>query len=239
MDTYGMLPHLVMLVYNICRLDVRIVFEWQRICICCVVQLKEHGIRNVLALRGDPPKGQDSFVQVEGGFACALDLVKYIRREHGDYFGIAVAGYPEAHPDAISQDAQEQDAAYWKDIHYLKEKVRPGAVWLTYCSKCCSLRMPPIEGTLQGCFLPLQVDAGSDFVVTQLFYDVDIYLKFVEDCRSVGIEVPIIPGAHHAALHEAIACTGRCILTRCHPGHSLLCANADKLAVDAQGSCPS
>ena len=89
-----------------------------------VVQLKEHGIRNVLALRGDPPKGQDSFVQVEGGFACALDLVKYIRREHGDYFGIAVAGYPEAHPDAISQDAQEQDAAYWKDIHYLKEKVR-------------------------------------------------------------------------------------------------------------------
>ena len=89
-----------------------------------LMQLKEHGIRNVLALRGDPPKGQDNFVQVEGGFACALDLVKYIRREHGDYFGIAVAGYPEAHPDAISQDAEEQDAAYWKDIHYLKEKVR-------------------------------------------------------------------------------------------------------------------
>ena len=58
--------------------------------------------------------------------------------------------------------------------------------------------MPPLEGSLQNCF---QVDAGSDFVVTQLFYDVDIYLKFVEDCRSVGIEVPIIPGAHHAALH--------------------------------------
>ena len=88
------------------------------------LQLKEHGIQNVLALRGDPPKGQDSFVQVEGGFACALDLVKYIRREHGDHFGIAVAGYPEAHPDAISQDTQEQEAAYWKDVHYLKEKAR-------------------------------------------------------------------------------------------------------------------
>ena len=90
----------------------------------CASQLKEHGIQNVLALRGDPPKGQDSFVQVEGGFACALDLVKYIRREHGDHFGIAVAGYPEAHPDAISQDTQEQEAAYWKDIHYLKDKAR-------------------------------------------------------------------------------------------------------------------
>jgi len=127
--TYGMLPHCIeMLVYYNCRLDVRPYIWMKRSCICCVVQLKEHGIRNVLALRGDPPKGQDSFVQVEGGFACALDLVKYIRREHGDYFGIAVAGYPEAHPDAISQDAEEQDAAYWKDIHYLKEKVRPGAV---------------------------------------------------------------------------------------------------------------
>ena len=39
-----------------------------------------------------------------------------------------------------------------------------------------------------------QVDAGGDFVVTQLFYDVDVFLRFVEDCRSVGIDVPIIPG---------------------------------------------
>lgn len=60
---------------------------------------------------------------MEGGFACALDLVKYIRKEHGDYFGIAVAGYPEAHPDAISDDPELQDKAYWNDINYLKEKV--------------------------------------------------------------------------------------------------------------------
>jgi 5,10-methylenetetrahydrofolate reductase len=46
-----------------------------------VVQLKEVGIQNILALRGDPPKGQDNFEAVEGGFACALDLVKYIRSE--------------------------------------------------------------------------------------------------------------------------------------------------------------
>ena len=43
------------------------------------LQLKEVGIQNILALRGDPPKGQENFEAVEGGFACALDLVKYIR----------------------------------------------------------------------------------------------------------------------------------------------------------------
>lgn len=55
-------------------------------------QVKEQGIQNILALRGDPPRGQENFTVVEGGFACALDLVKYICAKHGDYFGIAVRG---------------------------------------------------------------------------------------------------------------------------------------------------
>lgn len=42
-------------------------------------QVKSYGIQNILALRGDPPKGQETFTVVEGGFSCALDLVKYIR----------------------------------------------------------------------------------------------------------------------------------------------------------------
>lgn len=42
-------------------------------------QVKAEGIQNILALRGDPPKGQESFKTIEGGFACALDLVKFIR----------------------------------------------------------------------------------------------------------------------------------------------------------------
>lgn len=46
--------------------------------------MKEAGIQNILALRGDPPKGATSFEAVEGGFACALDLVKYIRAEYGE-----------------------------------------------------------------------------------------------------------------------------------------------------------
>ena len=56
--------------------------------------IRSNGIQNVLALRGDPPHGENKFVQVEGGFGCALDLVNHIRSKYGDYFGIAVAGYP-------------------------------------------------------------------------------------------------------------------------------------------------
>eukprot|EP00889_Picochlorum_renovo_P004290 jgi/Picre1/31320/NNA_006673.t1 len=123
-------------------------------------QCKEAGIRNILALRGDPPHGEDKFTQVEGGFACALDLVKYIREKHGDYFGICVSGYPEAHPDQIVDDPEEMKKKYWEDIDYLKKKV----------------------------------EAGADFVITQLFYDVDLFLKFVTDCKSAGINVPILPG---------------------------------------------
>ncbi|XP_043705692.1 probable methylenetetrahydrofolate reductase isoform X1 [Telopea speciosissima] len=121
--------------------------------------IKSNGIRNVLALRGDPPHGQDKFVQIQGGFACALDLVKHMREKYGDYFGITVAGYPEAHPDVI-QSGVATEEAYQSDLAYLKRKV----------------------------------DAGADLIVTQLFYDTDIFLKFVNDCRQIGITCPIVPG---------------------------------------------
>lgn len=111
-------------------------------------------------MRGDPPKGEQTFTQVEGGFSCGLDLVKYIRKEYGDYFGICVAGYPEAHPDSIVEDPIKMKENYWADIKYLKEKI----------------------------------DAGSDFVITQLFYETQKFLQFIEDCRSIGITCPIIPG---------------------------------------------
>eukprot|EP00959_Pyramimonas_sp_CCMP1952_P117177 2449248-Pyramimonas_sp.AAC.1 len=59
------------------------------------------GIRNICALRGDPPLGQDKWEASEGGFSCALDLVKHIRATYGNYFGLSVSGYPEGHPDKI------------------------------------------------------------------------------------------------------------------------------------------
>ncbi|KAL3621505.1 Methylenetetrahydrofolate reductase 1 [Castilleja foliolosa] len=88
--------------------------------------IKSKGIQAVLALRGDPPHGQDKFVQVEGGFACAIDLVKHIRSQYGDYFGVTVAGYPEGHPDVI-QDGVASAEAYQNDLAYLKRKVDAGA----------------------------------------------------------------------------------------------------------------
>jgi len=80
---------------------------------------KENGICNILALRGDPPAGINAgeWKQIEGGFAHATDLVKYIRKEFGDYFCIGVAGYPEAH---LESESKEQD------LKHLKEKIDAG-----------------------------------------------------------------------------------------------------------------
>jgi methylenetetrahydrofolate reductase (NADPH) len=51
----------------------------------------------LLALRGDPPRGATDWVAIENGFNYAVDLVKFIRENYGDYFCIVVAGYPETH----------------------------------------------------------------------------------------------------------------------------------------------
>lgn len=112
---------------------------------------KEAGINNILALRGDPPAGQE-WKAIEGGFANAVDLVKYIRAEYGDFFCIAVAGYPEGH--------QDTDFDFELDMKRLKEKV----------------------------------EAGADLIVTQLFYDTDCFVKFVEKCKEMGIQAMVFPG---------------------------------------------
>jgi len=75
------------------------------------------GIANIVALRGDPPKGETKFHQVAGGLAYANELVALIRREWPD-FGIAVAGYPETHQEAPSPET---------DLENLKRKVDAGA----------------------------------------------------------------------------------------------------------------
>jgi len=74
------------------------------------------GIRNVLALRGDPPAGQSSFTATPGGFAYADQLVKYVRSRHD--FCVGVAGYPEGHPQCLNRT---------RDMEHLKAKVDNGA----------------------------------------------------------------------------------------------------------------
>jgi len=73
------------------------------------------GIRNVLALRGDPPAGQTQFVATEGGFANADSLVKFVKSRHD--FCIGVAGYPEGHPQCLNRI---------RDLEHLKRKVDNG-----------------------------------------------------------------------------------------------------------------
>ena len=77
----------------------------------------EAGITNIMALRGDPPKGQETFVPADGGLKYANELVALIR-EHFPEMGIGVAGYPEVHPE--SPDAET-------DLANLKRKVDAGA----------------------------------------------------------------------------------------------------------------
>ncbi|KAI7901529.1 methylenetetrahydrofolate reductase-domain-containing protein [Cokeromyces recurvatus] len=112
---------------------------------------KACGCQNILALRGDPPKGQLNWESCENGFNHAIDLVRYIRKKYGDYFCIAVAGHPEGHID--NEDKED-------DLQRLKEKV----------------------------------DAGANLIITQLFFDVDIFIHFVKRCRAIGITCPILPG---------------------------------------------
>jgi methylenetetrahydrofolate reductase (NADPH) len=88
-----------------------------------VDQLREYlgeaagqGVDSIVALRGDPPKGETSFTAVVGGLRYASDLVKLIRAEYPS-FGIAVAGYPEVHQEAVSPEA---------DLQNLKRKVQHG-----------------------------------------------------------------------------------------------------------------
>jgi methylenetetrahydrofolate reductase (NADPH) len=60
-------------------------------------RLADAGVENVLALRGDPPKGQAAFQAVNGGFSYASELVRFIRQNHGSRFCVGGAAYPEKH----------------------------------------------------------------------------------------------------------------------------------------------
>jgi len=107
------------------------------------------GIENVFALRGDPPRGQEDFVQPEGGLGSAAELAGFIGE--GWDFSIGGACFPEVHPEAPDLET---------DLSYLKTKV----------------------------------EAGARFLITQLFFDNQVYFDFVRAARERGIDVPILAG---------------------------------------------
>lgn len=112
-----------------------------------LADMKNAGIENILALRGDIPKNYDG--QVFAEFSHASDLVELIK-ETGD-FCVGGACYPEVHPDSANKH---------EDIIGLKKKV----------------------------------DAGCDYLTTQMFFDNNIFFNFMYRIREAGISVPIIPG---------------------------------------------
>ncbi|KAG6833067.1 hypothetical protein H0H87_011811 [Tephrocybe sp. NHM501043] len=138
---------------------------------------KAHGIQNILALRGDPPRGKEEWIPIDPNFQHAIDLVKFIRSspELSDQFCVGVAAYPDGHPDSHLDPDVELD--------YLKKKV----------------------------------DAGADFIVTQLFYDVDRFLEWVKThddqlVKDYGVKLAVemiqritkenvVPGVHFCTLN--------------------------------------
>merc|ERR1712137_1035307 len=147
---------------------------------------KKVGIRNIVALRGDAPRGQETWTATEGGFACALDLVKYMRKNYGDYFSISVAGYPEGHPDNIEtvSDQSELTPAELRRARIVEDE--HGKEVITVCRDVNFIK--------EMVYLKEKVDAGAQFVITQMFLDAQVYLDFVGACKEYGINVPIIPG---------------------------------------------
>jgi methylenetetrahydrofolate reductase (NADPH) len=112
-------------------------------------EIAEAGIDNVLALRGDPPAGEEEWIAHPDGLEYSVELIEILKAEYD--FCVGAACFPEVHPDAPSLE---------EDLKYLKRKV----------------------------------DAGANFLITQLFFDNRDYFNFVEEARAVGIDVPIIPG---------------------------------------------
>jgi methylenetetrahydrofolate reductase (NADPH) len=113
------------------------------------------GIENVLALRGDPPKGAGEYHAIRGGFRHAVQLVAFVRRCYP--FCVGGACYPEGHVECVSADGGRD---LTQDMGHLVRKV----------------------------------DAGCEFLITQLFFDNQFYFDFVARARKAGIGVPIIPG---------------------------------------------
>jgi methylenetetrahydrofolate reductase (NADPH) len=108
------------------------------------------GIENILALRGDPPKGQAEFRPTEGGFSYASDLIRFVKGR--GCFSVGAAGYPEGHVE-------------------------------------CSDKLLDWDRSA------LKVEAGAEFLITQLFYDVNDFLAYEDYLRHKrGVRAPIIPG---------------------------------------------
>lgn len=129
-----------------------------------LIDLNFLGINNVLALRGDARQFEDKFIAEESGHKFALDLVRQI------------TGMNEgAYLDLNIQNGERTD--FCVGIAGYPEK---------------HFESPNMISDLQ--FTKEKVDAGAGYIVTQMFFDNGRYFEYVDDCRKMGIDVPIVPG---------------------------------------------
>ncbi len=139
---------------------------------------RQLGVRNIVALRGDPPRGQEKWTATEGGFSSALDLVKFIRKNHGDYFSISVACYPEGHPDnieVVEGGVEALTASEKRRARVVKDEQGKEVV-----SVCRDANFHK-----EMVYLKEKVDAGAAFVITQMFLDAQAW-KF-ETLLTCGV----------------------------------------------------
>ena len=177
------------------------------------------GIENVIALRGDPPRGEDAFSPVEDGFSHATDLLRHIRGNFG--FGLAAACYPEGHAEA---------ADLHTDLEYVKRKVDEGAEFLITqlfydnsdfyrfleLARASGIKAPVVAGVLPilsgpqirrftalcGASIPREIDerlealSKDDEAVREL--GIELATAQIEDLKANGVE-----GIHFYALNRA------------------------------------
>ena len=115
-----------------------------------IADIRAAGITNVMALRGDIPKGMEDNHRSGWDYHYAIDLVRELKAASPDLC-VGGACYPEVHPESRNQA---------EDIAHLKEKV----------------------------------EAGCDFLTTQMFFDNNLLYNFLYKIRQAGIEVPVVPG---------------------------------------------
>jgi methylenetetrahydrofolate reductase (NADPH) len=129
-------------------------------------ELGDCGVENVLALRGDPPRGQTEWKPHPGGLHYSVELIELIANQFDCCIGAAC--FPEVHPEAPNLE---------HDLRYAR----------------------------------LKVERGAAFLITQLFFDNELYFDFVDEARAAGIGVPMIPGIMPITNYKQIkTITGMC-----------------------------
>jgi len=129
-----------------------------------LIDLNFVGLDNVLVLRGDPIKSEGRFKPEPDGHAYAVDLVEQV----------------------VSMNRGKYIDADLKDVQHTNFCIGVAG----YPEK--HFEAPNMNSDLR--YLKAKVDAGAEYIVTQMFYDNQAFFKFVEDCKAIGINVPIIPG---------------------------------------------